>query len=132
MILCFNVIFSFPYLILFRSAIDTLVHHAFCVPSIKTVLARQSDENRQAKVNEEQVRLKEAAQSVTSLIVNVKKEATQAQNAIADLDKARSRASKDPLSQISNFRDLNIVKQSAFTGSLLFFIRAISEVPAAL
>lgn len=102
------------------------------MPSIKTVLARQSDENRQAKVNEEQVRLKEAAQSVTSLIVNVKKEATQVQNAIADLDKARSRASKDPLSQISNFRDLNIVKQSAFTGSLLFFIRAISEVPAAL
>ncbi len=62
----------------------------------------------------------------------MKKEADHVQLAMQELEDIRSRASKDPLLQISNFRELNIVKKSAFAGSLLFFIRAILELPAAI
>ena len=62
----------------------------------------------------------------------MKNEATQVQNAIAELEVVRSRASKDPLLQIANFRNLNIAKQSALVGSLLFLIRAVSELPPSL
>ncbi len=95
-------------------------------------MTKQNEEYRQAKVKDERERLKEAEQSVTSLIDNVKKEADHVQLAMKELEEIRSRASKDPLLQISNFRELNIMKKSAFAGSLLFFIRAMLELPAAI
>jgi len=109
-----------------------LVHFALLVPFLQAAVTKQNDRNRQAKVKDEQERLKEAEESVTSLIANMKNEATQVQNAIAEFEVVRSRASKDPLLQIANFRNLNIAKQSAFVGSLLFLIRAVSELPPSL
>lgn len=62
----------------------------------------------------------------------MKKEADYVQIAMKELEDIRSQASNDPLLQISNFRELSLMKKSAFAGSLLFFFRAISELPGAI
>ena len=95
-------------------------------------LTKHNDDRWQATINEEQKRLEEAEGSVTSLIANVNKETVKVKNAMNELEDVRSRASVDPLLQIANFRNLGLVKQSAFVGSLLFLIRAISELPLAV
>jgi len=117
---------------LFDRASKELIASAETMRQEQAAVTKQNDRNRQAKVKDEQERLKEAEESVTSLIANMKNEATQVQNAIAEFEVVRSRASKDPLLQIANFRNLNIAKQSAFVGSLLFLIRAVSELPPSL
>ncbi len=112
----------------FERANEKLLEGVSEIRKEQQALSEASATERDSRLEEEGIRLKEAEGSVARLVEKVNKEKMEVEKAVEELKLAQETLGEDPLFQAAGLKKAGIVRQSALVGAILFSFRAVGEL----
>jgi len=94
----------------------------------QAAISKASADKRTKGLEEEEIRLRQAGNSVTRLVDKVKMETVGVEKAVAELKEAQESLLESPLMKAADLKKAGLVRQSALVGAVLFSFRSVVEL----
>jgi ABC-type methionine transport system ATPase subunit len=92
--------------------------------------AEQSAVMTQGKIEENEVRVALASESMEKMLKRVEKETMEVERAVEELKEVQASMDQNAVGRLSGLRSGGLVKQGALVGALLFSVRSVVEIIA--